>query len=62
LEELIEETECEVAALEEEMIANGSNMEKLMDLTKKKDELDQKLTSYMQEWEELEELVATVAQ
>jgi ATPase subunit of ABC transporter with duplicated ATPase domains len=62
LEELIEETESKMASIEEEMIANGSNMEKLMELTGKKDELDQKLASYMQEWEELEELLVTVAQ
>jgi ATPase subunit of ABC transporter with duplicated ATPase domains len=62
LEELIQGIECKVATLEEEMIAHGSNMEKLMELTEKKDELDQKLASYMQEWEELEELLVTVAQ
>ena len=62
LERMIEKAETQVAELEEEMVANGSNMEILMGLTAKKQVLDDQIASYMEEWEELETLLGTIAQ
>ncbi|CAB9505190.1 Tylosin resistance ATP-binding protein TlrC [Seminavis robusta] len=58
LEELLEKTEEEIASLDEEMLANGSDVGKLVDLSKKKEELEAKVEEYMEEWEELEMLLA----
>ena len=60
LEGLIEKAEMEIAEIEEEMIANGSDVGKLVDLTKEKDALSEKVESYMAEWEELESLLSLV--
>ena len=35
--------------------ANGTNMELLMELSKKKEEADQRLLEYYSEWDELQE-------
>ena len=61
LEELIEETEHKVALLEDEMLVSGSNVEKLMELTERRDQLNQQIALYMEEWEKLEDLLLTVA-
>lgn len=61
LEKMIEETEAKIAALEEEMLANGSDTGKLMDLSKKKEELEVSVEKYTQEWEQLEELLLQIA-
>lgn len=61
LEELVEETDLQIAKIDEEMMANGSDVGKLVDLTKAKDALTEKVDMYMAEWEELESLMATMA-
>ena len=61
LEELINEAEAQVAAIEEEMITVGNDVGKLVDMSKRKDEITAKVEEYMEEWEELEELLAQVS-
>lgn len=61
LEKMIEETEGKIAALEEEMLANGSDTGKLMDLSKKKENLEATVEKYTKEWEELEQLLLQIA-
>lgn len=60
LETLIEKTELSIAELESEMMAHGSDVGKLMDLTEQKADLENKVTEYMEEWESLEELLESV--
>lgn len=60
LEKLMEAAEIKIAALDEEMMTHGSNVEKLMELTREKKLLDTKVSEYMKEWEELEELLLSV--
>lgn len=62
LEQLMEELEIQVASLNEKMLEHGSNVEKLMELTQEKQSLEMKIDEYMQEWEQLEELLVSVAQ
>ena len=61
LETLIEEAEEKIAALDEAMLANGSDMGKLVDLTKEKEALESKVEAYIDEWGELEQILAQVA-
>ena len=62
MEELIEETEHKLALLEKGMLVNGCNMEKSMKLMERRDQqLNEQIASYMEEWEELEDLLLTVA-
>ena len=60
LEELMEEAEVKIAALEEEMMKYGSNFEKLLELQQQKEILGNKVSKYMEEWEGLEELLLSV--
>jgi hypothetical protein len=60
LESLMEDLEIKVAAIDEEMLTNGSNVEKLMQLSEQKMALEAKIDDYMHEWEELEELLMTI--
>jgi polysaccharide pyruvyl transferase WcaK-like protein len=60
LEKLMEDLEVKVAAIDEEMLTNGSNVEKLMSLTHQREELQDKIDDYMREWEELEELLMSM--
>ena len=61
IESLVEQKEEEMAQLDEEMLANGSDVGKLVDLTKEKDKLEEEVMELMSEWEELESLLAQVA-
>jgi hypothetical protein len=62
LEELIKDTEHMVALLKKGMLVNGCNMEKSMELMERRDQqLNEQIASYMEEWEELEALLLTVA-
>jgi len=61
LEKLIEEAEEKIAILDEKMLANGSDVGKLVDWTKEKEALESKMDRHMQEWGELEEILAQVA-
>ena len=58
LESLIENAEEKIASIEAEMLANGSDVGKLVDLTAKKEALEEEVMQYMEEWEELEGLLA----
>lgn len=58
LESLIEKAEEDIASLDEEMLVNGSDVGLLVDLSKKKEELEAKVLEYMEEWEDLEQLVS----
>ena len=60
LEHLIEEAETEVDALDNEMMTVGTDVGRLMDLTKEKEKWQAKVAAYMDEWEQLEELLAVV--
>jgi ATP-binding cassette subfamily F protein uup len=58
LEILIEDADGKIALLDEEMLANGSDLGKLVDLTKEKEALEIKVMEYMEGWEQLEVLFA----
>jgi len=61
LESLIEKAEEKIVALDEEMLSHGSDVGKLVDLTKEKETFEAQVVEYMEEWEDLEELLAQVA-
>jgi hypothetical protein len=61
IEDLVEQKEKKMAALDAEMLANGRDVEKLVDLTKAKDVLEEQVMELMEEWEELETLMAQIA-
>jgi ATP-binding cassette, subfamily F, member 3 len=58
LEELVEDAEMEVAALDEEMLSYGTDVGRLMEMTNKKERIQAKIAEYMDEWEELEEVLS----
>mmetsp|Transcript_9790 Transcript_9790/g.15036 ORF Transcript_9790/g.15036 Transcript_9790/m.15036 type:complete len:735 (+) Transcript_9790:139-2343(+) len=60
LESLIEKAEEKIAELDQEMLENGSDVGKLVDLTAKREEEEERVLEYMEEWEELEELLLQV--
>lgn len=57
IEELIDENEAQIAALDEEMLSNGSDVGKLVDLTQARNQLNEQVVELMEEWEELEALL-----
>jgi len=61
LEALIEEAEANIAKLDAEMIEIGNDVGRLVDMTKEKNNLESKIGRYMEEWGELEEILARVA-
>ena len=61
LEKLIEEMEEKIAELDKDMLMNGSDVGRLVDLQKERNGFQEKMDNYMMEWEELEELLATTA-
>jgi hypothetical protein len=54
IEELVESKELKMVSLEQEMISNGSDVGKLVDMTKAKDKLEGEVMKLMEEWDELE--------
>jgi len=60
IESTVEQKEERMAALDEEMLANGSDVGKLVDLSKEKEALEEEVMELMEEWEELEILLAEV--
>ena len=60
LEKLIAEAEEKITSVEAEMLENGSDVGKLVDLTSVKEELEAKVLQYMDEWEELETILEQV--
>lgn len=61
IETLVEQKEAKIASLEEEMMANGSDVGKLVDLTKEKETLEEQVMELMEEWEDLEALLLKVS-
>lgn len=61
IEALVEEKEEKMAKLDQEMLANGSDVGKLVDLTKEKEKFEEEVMLLMEEWEELESLLAQLA-
>ena len=61
LEDLIDEAETQIADIDEEMLAAGNDVGQLVDLNEKKEKISKKVEQYMEEWEELEALLAQVA-
>jgi ATP-binding cassette subfamily F protein uup len=60
LGEMIEEAEDKIELIDDDMLSNGDDVEKLCDLIKKKEKLEREIGKYMKEWEELEELLAQI--
>jgi len=58
IEALVEQKEEKIATLDEEMLANGSDVGKLVDLSNEKEVLEGEVMELMEEWEELETLLA----
>ena len=58
IESLVEQKEEKISVLDEEMLANGSDVGKLVDLSKEKEILEEEVMTLMEEWEELESLLA----
>eukprot|EP00956_Cyclotella_meneghiniana_P044625 scaffold326763_cov99-Cyclotella_meneghiniana.AAC.3 len=61
IERLIEESELRIAEYDDEMMKCGNSMDALMDLTDKKAKEEDAVAALMEEWEELEGIVAEVA-
>jgi ABC transport system ATP-binding/permease protein len=60
LEQMVASLEQQIATVDKEMIANGSDVGKLIELTKQKEKLESQVSIYMNEWVELEELLSLV--
>ena len=61
IEETVMKKEEKIAKIDNEMMVNGSDMNKLMELTTQKDVLEADVLELMEEWEELEGLLAQIA-
>lgn len=61
IEEMIEQSEARIVEYDEEMMTVGNDVEKLMELTNKKTEEEENVVTLMEEWEELEEIVAEMS-
>lgn len=61
IENMVESLEEKMSAVDQEMLANGNDVGKLSDLTKQKQMLESEMTKLMEEWEELEGLLAAMA-
>jgi len=57
LEETIQMLEEKIAAIDEEMMSNGSDVGKLVDLTKEREKLQSQVAECLDEWEILESLL-----
>lgn len=58
LESLIEKAEARITEIGEEMMSSGNDVGKLVDLNSEKEKLEETVADYMEEWQELEELLA----
>lgn len=58
LEETIERLEERIAAVDEKMLLHGSDVGKLVELSKEKEKLESEVSDCMEEWEELEQLAS----
>lgn len=61
IDEVIEELENEIAALEEEMAINATHFAKLQELTEQKEAKEEELMQQMERWEYLNELAERIA-
>lgn len=61
LEKLVASLEEKMATINDQMLACGSDVGQLMDLTKEREKLEAQVAVYMKEWEELEELLTLTA-
>jgi ATPase subunit of ABC transporter with duplicated ATPase domains len=61
IENLVEELEEKIATINEIMLATGNDVGELVELSKEKESLETKVAALMEEWEELESLLATVS-
>ena len=61
IESLIEQSEAKIVEYDEEMMTVGNDVEKLMALTDKKTKEEETVALLMEEWEELEEVIAEMA-
>lgn len=61
IEELIEKSEAKIVEYDDEMMKVGNDVEKLMTLTDKKTKEEENVVALMEEWEELEEVIAEMA-
>jgi len=59
----VDRKEAEIAALEQTMFdsGNATDSAKLMELTKKRDKLQQEVSTLMEEWDELEVFLASMS-
>ena len=62
IEEMIEQKEQQIVALDEEMLLNGRDVGRLVELTNKRNGLDNEVVTLMEEWEELEALLNKIQQ
>lgn len=60
IETLVEQKEEKIAELDAEMLENGSDVGKLVDLTEEKNKLEEQVMELMEEWEQLEELLLEI--
>jgi hypothetical protein len=61
LGQMIEKAENKIASIDEDMLTHGDDVGKLCDLQKSKESLQHEVENFMNEWEELEELLAQIA-
>jgi ATP-binding cassette, subfamily F, member 3 len=61
LESWIQQTEAKIALLDDEMFKFGTNVDKLTELSRQRDEYETKILNWMEEWEQLESLMAVAA-
>lgn len=62
LESMIAENETKITEIDDLMSQHGKDVEKLMEMNNQKQGLQEKIDSYMKEWNELEDLLAQVAE
>ena len=61
IEALVMQKEEAISVIDENMLTNGSDVGKLVDLSKQKEALELEVSQLMEEWEELEVLLGQVA-
>jgi hypothetical protein len=61
IEEEMQRLEQQIALVDDKMMRNGKDVGQIQDLFEEKQTLQQKMDSYMEEWEELEQLLSGVA-
>jgi ATPase subunit of ABC transporter with duplicated ATPase domains len=61
IENLVVEAESKIAVIDDEMMTVGNDVGKLVDMSKEKEKLEEKVMELMEEWEELEVLLTQLA-